>query len=243
VVEALKTVPFLVVHDSYMTETAKMADLVLPSSTYAEKDGTFTNMTRHVQKITPAVLPEGESRPDFDILLDLADAFGKPFEFNSVEDVQQEIEIAAPIYKDVFPGRKQASKQWTPTESGHKPGFAVNETEPATVASGNGHPFTLISNNHMFHIGSYTHYAKALVDIGPDCLAELNPKDAEKLGVQSGDRVKIESSTHTVEVPVEVNKRSTPGTVYIPKNWVEVPINKLRNGEEGLVSVKISKAG
>lgn len=242
VVEALKTVPFLVVHDSYMTETARMADLVLPSSTYAEKDGTFTNMTRHVQKINSAVLPEGESRPDFDILLDLADAFGKPFEFNSVEDVQNEIEIAAPIYQGVFPGRKQASKQWKPAQSGHKPAFAVNETEPAVPASGNGH-HTLISNNHMFHIGSYTHYAKALVDIGPECIAEIHPQDAEKLGVRSGDRIKVQSSTHTVEVPVEINKRSTPGTVYIPKNWVEVPINKLRNGEEGLVSVNISKAG
>ncbi|MCF8720417.1 molybdopterin-dependent oxidoreductase [Nitrospina gracilis] len=238
---ALQTVPFLVVHDSYMTETAKMADLILPSCTYAEKEGTFTNMTRHVQKVAPAVLPEGESRPDFDIFLDLADAFGKPFDFNSVEDVQAEIEIAAPIYKGLFPGKK--SKQWTPAESGHKPGFAVTEAEAAPATNGNGYPFTLISNNHMFHIGTYTQYAKALMDIGPDCIAEINPKDAKELGVESGDRIRVESSTHTVEVPVEVSKRSVQGVIYIPKNWVDVPINKMRNGEEGLVSVKISKAG
>ncbi len=237
---ALQTVPFLVVHESYMTETAKMADLVLPVCTYAEKEGTFTNMTRHVQSVKSAVLPEGQSRPDFDILLELADACGQSFSADTIDAVQKEIEQAAPIYQGMFPGTK--SKQWTPAESGNKNGFAVNTAEVPSTAS-NGYPFTLVSNNHMFHIGSYTHYAKALVDIGPDCIAEINPKDAKELGLESGDTIKVESSTHSVQLPVSVNKRTTPGVVYIPKNWVDIPINKLRNGEEGLVSVKVSKAG
>jgi len=238
--DALQTVPFLVVHETYMTETAKMADIILPVCTYAEKEGTFTNMTRHVQRVISAILPEGQSRPDFDVFLELAEACGKPFSADSVDEVQKEIVAAAPIYKGMFPGYK--SKQWAPTESGNQPGFAVTEAE-VPAASKNGYPFTLVSNNHMFHIGSYTHYAKALVDIGPDCIAEINPKDAKELGLESGDTIQVESAAHSVQLPVTVSKRSTPGVVYIPKNWVDIPINKLRNGEEGPVSVKVSKTG
>ena len=93
----------------------------------------------------------------------------------------------------------------------------------------------------MFHIGSYTHYAKALTDIGPDCIAELNPQDAQKLNVEDGDRIVIESDTHKVEVPVMLSPVTVKGMVYVPKNWVAVPLNLLRNGEEGPVSIKISK--
>lgn len=95
----------------------------------------------------------------------------------------------------------------------------------------------------MFHIGDYTHHAKALVDIGPDCLAEINRDDAREMDLADGDRIKVESGSSSVELAVQVGSRSTRGVVYIPKNWLEVPINQLRNGEEGLVSVKISKVG
>jgi len=94
----------------------------------------------------------------------------------------------------------------------------------------------------MFHIGSYTHYAKALTDIGPDCIAELNPKDAEALNVIDGDRIVIESTTQKLEVPILINTVTVKGMVYLPKNWVNVPVNMLRNGEEGPISIKISKA-
>ena len=238
--DALKTVPFLVVQDIYMTETAKMADLILPTSTYAEKEGTFTNMTRHVQRVAPAILPEGQSRPDFEIFSDLAAACGKPFDHFSIREVQNEIGRAAPIFKEVFPGKKSA--QWVPDKIGHQPGFAVT-SETVTVDHKESHPFKLVSNNHMFHIGSYTHYAKALVEIGPDCLAEIHSQDAQAMGVQTGDRIRVESETHSVELAVAVNNRSPQGMVYIPKNWGDIPINMMRNGEKGLVSVKISKVG
>jgi predicted molibdopterin-dependent oxidoreductase YjgC len=238
--DALRTVPFLVVQDVYMTETARMADIILPTCTYAEKEGTFTNMTRHVQRVAPAVLPEGQSRSDFDVFMELAERCGKPFSNDSVSEVQREIEVAAPIYKGMFPGSQW--KQWSPEQTGHQPGFAVAGDE-VHGATKEGYPFTLITNNHMFHIGNYSHYAKALEDIGADCIAEINSKDARNLGVQSGDTIRVESGTHSVELPVEVNGRSTQGIVYIPKNWVDIPVNMLRNGEGGLVSVKVTKAG
>jgi formate dehydrogenase alpha subunit len=94
----------------------------------------------------------------------------------------------------------------------------------------------------MFHIGSYTHHAKALTDIGSDCIAELNPEDARTLNIDDGDRILIESDTYKVEVPVAVNNVTAKGMVYVPKNWPAVPVNLLRNGEEGVVSIKISEA-
>ena len=95
----------------------------------------------------------------------------------------------------------------------------------------------------MFHIGTYTHHASALVDIGPDCIAEINREDASALNLADGDKIQIASDTHALEVPVSISSRSTPGVVYLPKNWVDVPVNMMRNGHEGLVAVKINKVG
>ncbi len=238
--DALQTVPFLVVQDIFMTETAKMADVILPLSTFAEKEGTYTNMTRHVQQVKPATLPLGTSKPDFDILCELAEAVGKPFENASIQEVQEEIAREVPIYKDVFPG--DDSKQWRPTGFASKPEFKI--CAPYDKAKDDeGYPFSLLTNNHMFHIGSYTQHADALVDIGPECLAEIHPEDAENLGVDTGDTVVVESPSGKVEVKVKTSPVSVKGMLYIPKNWTGVPVHSLRNGEEGVVSIKVSKAG
>ena len=236
--DALRVLPFLVVQDVYMTETAKMADIVLPTTTYAEKEGSFTNMTRHVQRVSPAVISEGQSRADFDIFLDIAEALGSPFDYDSVQEVQEEIVRVVPAYKGAFPGR--ASKQWAPAEAGQKPGFAVCDRE-ASLSADENFPLHLVSNNDMFHIGSYSQRAKALVDFKPACIAEINKQDARELGLKSGDRIVVESKTHKVELPVEVNNVTAKGQVYIPKNWTEVAVNLLRNGGKGPVSVKVAK--
>jgi len=236
---ALQTVPFLVVQDVYMTETAKLADIVLPTTTYTEKEGSFTNMTRHVQKVTPATSPQNQSRTDHDIFVQLAEVFGNKLKNSSVTEVQDEISKTVPIYKGTLPGTK--SRQWSPEGFTHTPCFQIPGA-PQVAQRKKDFPFQLVSNNHMFHIGSYTQYAKALTDIGPECVAELHPEDAKTLGVNDGDRIVIESNTHKVEVPMVANTVTVKGMVYLPKNWVEIPVNMLRNGEEGPVSIKISKA-
>ena len=238
--DALNTVPFLVVQDVYMTDTAKMADIILPATTYAEKEGSFTSMTRHVQRVTPATLPQGQSRTDHDIFIQLANAFGKPFSNSTVSEVQDEISKDVPIYNGTLPGKK--SLQWTPDGFKQNPGFQITGA-PQETSQKEGFNFKLVSNNHMFHIGSYTRYAKALTDIGPDCIAELNPDDARALNVEDGDKIVIESDMHKVEVPVALSTVTAKGMVYVPKNWVAVQLNLLRNGEEGPVSIKISKVG
>ena len=239
--EALRTVPFLVVTDVFMTDTAGMADLILPSSTFAEKDGTYTNMSRHVQRVAAAVIPEGISKPDFDILIELASALGKPFQNTDIASVQQEIENVTPTYEGVFPGNK--SVQWKPDSANTNPRFHTNSTSAEQNDGAEGYPFTLQTNTHMFHIGSYSQYAKALVDIGPECIAELHPDDAKGLGISTGDNIVVESPEGKVEVKVKTTKVTSRGMLYIPKNWINVPVNTLRNGEEGLINVKISKAG
>jgi formate dehydrogenase (NADP+) alpha subunit len=238
--EALRTVPFLVVTDVFMTDTARMADLVLPSSTFAEKEGTYTNMSRHVQRVAPAVIPQGISKPDFDILIELAEALGKPFENTDVAGVQQEIESVTPAYKGVFPGNK--SVQWKMESTDVNPKFHTNTTSIEQSNGADGYPYTLQTNNDMFHIGSYSQYSKALVDIGPECIAELHPDDAKKLGVATGDQIVVESSAGKVEVKIKTSRVTSQGMLYIPKNWTGVPVNALRNGEEGLINVKITKA-
>ena len=238
--DALETVPFLVVQDVFMTETAKMADIILPVCTFAEKEGTYTNMTRHVQSVKPATLPLGSSKPDFDILCELAETMDKPFASASIQEVQAEIENAVPLYRDLFPGTD--SKQWKPEGFAKKAGFRIGGAYQETNGKAD-FPFSLQTNNHMFHIGNYTQHAKALVDIGPECLAEIHPDDAESLGVANGDTVVVESESGKVEVKVKTSPVTTKGMLYIPKNWPEVPVHSLRNGEEGLVSIKVSKSG
>ena len=197
-------------------------------------------MSRHVQGVASAVLPQGTSKPDFDILIELAETLGKPFESSTLFEIQQEIEQAVPIYQGVFPGKE--SKQWIPATSNKKPALKINSTENASEVNHENYPFTLQTNNHMFHIGSYSQHAKALVDIGPECFAEIHPEDAKGLGVSSGDEVIIESSSNKVQVKMKTTKITSPGMIYVPKNWPEVAINDLRNGEEGLIQVKVSKS-
>ena len=93
----------------------------------------------------------------------------------------------------------------------------------------------------MFHIGGYSQYAKALVEIGPECQAEIHPEDAEQLGVDDGDKIVLDSGHTKVEVAVKVSPVSAKGMVFVPKNCSNVPVNTLRNGEEGIISLKVSK--
>lgn len=238
--EALRTVPFLIVQDVFMTDTARMADIVLPTATYAEKDGTFTNMTRHVQRVKAAILPEGSAKADFDIFCELAEALKKPFEQNTVEEVQEEIEKVVPEYKNTMPG--EDCKQWSPQGISVQPKFAVCG-DAQSPGRKEGYPYGLLTNNHMFHVGNYSQYSPALNEFVKECTAEINRADAKELGIKSGDKILVETEHQKLELPVEVNTVTQKGMVYIPKNWVEVPVNMFRNGEEGFLSVKISKAG
>ena len=236
--EALMTVPFLIVQDAFMSPTAEMADIILPSCSFAEKNGTVTNMTRHIQPVREAILTEGRSRPEFDVFQDLAEALGKPFNYGSVEEVQKEIESVVPFYKNAFTGK--GSPQWKPSQIGGKPSFSIGESYKEQT-SHNDFPFKLITNNHMFHIGGYTQHCDALNTITGDCTVQINRKDAKKLEIKSGDKIKVESKNHSIVLNAEVNGVSSQGTVYIPKNWVENSVNLFRNGEEGYVPVKVSK--
>ncbi|PIR00980.1 MAG: NADH-quinone oxidoreductase, subunit G [Nitrospinae bacterium CG11_big_fil_rev_8_21_14_0_20_45_15] len=236
--QALDTVPFLVVQDIYMSETARKANLILPTATFAEKEGTVTNMTRHVQKVVPAIPVQGKAKSDLEIFHNLADALGSPFKSKSSSDVLEEIRQTIPAYKDVDPARHE---QWKPSGVTAKPAFQICAFEELK-ASKRDFSMKLLTNNHMFHIGSYTHFSKALTDIGPDCFAEINPKDAKKSELVNGDTLLVESSQANLKVQMKINPAVPAGMVYIPKNWPEVPVNALRNGEDGTVHVKISKS-
>ena len=154
--------------------------------------------------------------------------------------MQQEISTVTPFYKNVFPGGE--STQWTLDSANTNPKFHNNLNSAKQNGKPEGFPFTLQTSNHMFHIGSYTQHSKALVEIGPECIAELHPEDAKSLGISTGDQIVVESSAGKVEVKVKTSKVTSPGMLYIPKNWTTVPVSALRNGEEGLINVKISKA-
>ncbi len=117
------------------------------------------------KKVTPATSPQNQSRTDHDIFVQLAEVFGNKLKNSSVAEVQDEISKTVPIYKGTLPGTK--SRQWSPEGFKHSPCFQISGG-PQVTQRKKDFPFQLVSNNHMFHIGSYTQYAKALTDIGPD---------------------------------------------------------------------------
>ncbi|MFQ5444868.1 MAG: molybdopterin dinucleotide binding domain-containing protein, partial [Nitrospinales bacterium] len=174
------------------------------------------------------------------IFCEIADALDKPFGHDTVEEVQEEIERTIPIYKGTMPGTE--SKQWPASGFAEKTEFQICQAFEG-AASRDEYPYRLQTNNHMFHIGSYSQHAKTLVEVGPECFAEIHPEDAEALSLQEGDRIVVESENAKVEVPVKASYVTTRGMVYIPKNWVDVAVHLLRNGDEGLIPIKVSKAG
>ena len=96
--EALCRLDFLVVQDLFLTETAQMADVVLPAASFAEKDGTFTNTERRIQRVRRALDPPGESRADWEILAGIASRLGYPMHYDSPAEIMEEAAAVTPIY-------------------------------------------------------------------------------------------------------------------------------------------------
>ena len=234
------------VQDIFLTETAKLADVVLPACSFAEKEGTFTATDRRIQRVRKAIEPIGDSRPDWFIISQLAQKMGaKDFNYNSPQHIMAEIAKLTPIYGGVSyerldKGEKLAwpcpSKEHPGTKFLHKDTFtrgkgrffAIDYKEPAEFPE-DEYPFILTTGRLMFqyHTGTMTRKVPILEREAPTGFVEINPEDARKLSIAQGEEVRVGSRRGEIKIKASITDRVPPGVVFIPFHFVECAANEL----------------
>ncbi|MDG0866041.1 molybdopterin-dependent oxidoreductase [Candidatus Lucifugimonas marina] len=231
---ALEATEFIVVQDIFMTDTAKLADVVLPAATFAESDGTFANSERRVQRVRPAIKPVGESRTDVNILLDLMARFNIDQNLQSASDAWDEMRQLSPLFGGISYERldNEGGIQWPcPTEDHpgtqylHKdemdsglPGyFAPVDHIPPAEQTDSEYPLVLTTGRRRstYHTGTQTGRASGFELLVPSELAEINSYDAEQLELKDGQTVTVSSRRGSVEVPIKITDRSPHGTIFM----------------------------
>jgi formate dehydrogenase alpha subunit len=243
--KALERLDFLVVQDIFLTETAELADVVLPASTFAERDGTLTSTDRSVQRVRPAVDPPGEAWPDWRILCALAARCDKPgFAYESPAEIFDEMARLTPIYAGMSWERLESEwLRWpcrTPDDPGteflYADGFAggrgrftpVEYKEPVEMPDPQ-FPFLLTTGRLMFqyHTGTMTRRSRSLDREASEAYVELHPADARELEVGDGERVRLASRRGGIEVKARVTRTVSRGLVFLPFHFAESAANVL----------------
>jgi formate dehydrogenase alpha subunit len=267
--KAVKKLDFMVVQDIFLTETAQLADVVLPGVSFAEKDGTFSNSERKVQRVRKAIEPVGEAREDGWIICQLASAMGYSMEYvDYSRAVMDELRKLTPSYAGISYERleKKAIAWPCPAEDHpgtpilHVGGYACGkgvffpiEFRPPAENPDAEYPFILSTGRVLqhFHTGTMTRKGNGLNQLYPELLAEVNPADADKLGVEDGDFVTITSRRGNIKVKAWLTDRPAPGVVFVPFHFGETAVNLLTNAalcpdsgipEYKVCAVKVEKA-
>ncbi len=245
-IKAFQSLEFLVVQDIFMTETAEFADVVLPSASFAEKEGTFTNTERRVQRIHKAIEPPGEARPDWEIISEVSSALGYKMSYSTVYDISREISKVTPSYRGITPNAIAGAAcgiQWPCPEEDH-PGTPILHVGKFTRGKGKfmpvhykpphesptkDYPLVLTTGRILthYHAGSMTRRCPPLEEIAPEALAEFHESDAAAYGIGEGDIVEIATRRGKIEVRATISERANPGVVFVPFHYAETPVNVL----------------
>ena len=245
--EAFEKLEFCVVQDLFLTETARVADVVLPAASYAERPGTATNTERRVQLMEKVIDPIEGSRPDWRIICDLAARMGHDWKYGSESDVFDELASVTPQYAGISYARLGAGEQlcWPVPTSSH-PGtpilhrdrfvrglgkfHAIEHRDPAEMPD-EDYPLILTTGRILehFHTGTMTRRSRGLDALCPGPYCELSRADAEKLSVADGDQVRVESRRGAIELQARVADRVDEGVLFIPFHFFEAAANELTN--------------
>ena len=234
--ETLTSLDFLVVQDIFLTETARLANVVLPAASFAEKEGTFTNFEGRVNRVRKAIEPIGESLPDWEIVMRLAHKMGCPLPFSSLQDVMSEIEELVPSYETYTDSEKQDELAYG--ETGHTSGrqllkgfarFSPIEYIPQAGQRKSDYPFTLLTGNTPYHFGTGNRSSRAwrLRKFSPQSFVEICDSDAKKLAVNDGEEVKVISAVGAVTTMIKITDTLRKGMLFMPFSFPETPVNNL----------------
>jgi predicted molibdopterin-dependent oxidoreductase YjgC len=226
--QALDNLDFIVVQDIIISETAKMADALLPGAAFSEKGGSFTNLEGKIQSFDPVVPPPGDARPDWKILSGLAANLGDNTPYNSLEDIVDEIRRLVPMYADLNQGGhsawvKAADLQAGKNTAGNK--YRMSFSLPASPAnqedaepSDQTYPLTAIIGSRRYHLGSGTRTgcSDRISEFGLKGEIEVSVKDAAKLDLSAGDTVRVLSRHGELKREIKLNSRLQTGQIFIP---------------------------
>lgn len=243
-IETLRKLDFLIVQDIFMTETAKLADVILPAACFAEKDGTFTNTDRTVQRVRKAVEPPEEAKEDSFIVIELAKRLGYEMRADLIEDVFHEAgklwpALAGITYKRIA----KEGLQWPCPTLNHpgtpflfkggfprgKAAFSAINYLPSAELPDEDYPFLLSTGRQLFqyHTGSMIRRINAFCEVSPEAFIEIHPEDADKLDILDGDVVKVISRRGNIDIRAFISGRPLRGTVFIPFHYREAAANVL----------------
>jgi len=247
--ESLERLDFLVVQDIFLTETAALADVVLPAASFAEKEGTFTNTERRVQRIRQVIGAPGEAKDDWWIACQIAKRLGaEGFEFTDAEQIMREIASVTPSYGGITYARlENGGLQW-PCPTADHPGTPILHAERFAAPSGKGrfvplrykpsaevpddaYPLVLTTDRSLFHFhtSSMTGRVQGLMTLNGQELLRIHPDDASRLGIVEGEVVQVRSRRGEVKVRANVTEVCPPGVVSTTFHFAESPINVLTN--------------
>jgi formate dehydrogenase major subunit len=250
--KSLEALDLLVVQDIFMTETAQLADVVLPAAAWVEREGTHTGVDRRVVKIDKIVDPPGEARPDWWIITELAKVMGydRHFDYASAGEIFEEIRRCVPQYAGISYERLErapAGIHW-PCPSEEHPGTPTMYTERFGTPDGKGHfvpaefmkpselpdaeyPFFLSTGRVIFHYhtGTITRRIDSLTGELSRAFLQINPLDAGRLRISDGDLVVATSRRGSIAVKARVSRDVPAGTTFIPFHFAGTPANALTN--------------
>jgi formate dehydrogenase major subunit len=245
--KALSALEFLVVQDIFLTETAEFADVVLPASSYMEKEGTYTNTDRRVQLGRKVLDSPGQARPDWRIVQEIANRIGLEMSYESPREIFDELVSVTRNYAGLtYDNLGETGKLYPNPDPEHSDGTVVLFTEQFGTDDGKAHlvpaewlpakelpsdeyPFVLNTGRLLehWHTGSMTRRSYALDAIQPEAHCYLNPGDAAERGIEEGDLVRVTSRRGSIDLRARVSHRDTPGTCFIPFHFREAAANLL----------------
>ncbi len=244
-VKAFQQLDFLVVQDIFLTETARLADVVLPATTFAEKEGTFSNTERRVARVRQAIPPIGDSRPDWQIIAELSRRLGYAMDYADPEAIFEEIRQVTPSYAGITYARleTEGGLQWPCPTTDH-PGtvylhkgqfargkgafFAIDHRDPAEMPD-TDYPLILTTGRvlYQYHTGTMSRRAPGLEERAPECRVEIAPGDAIDYGIGDGEPVRLRTRRGEIVARAQVSPKAVAGTIFIPFHYFEASANKL----------------
>ena len=242
--KSLEKLEFLVVQDIFMTETAELADVVLPSASFAEKDGTFTNTERKVQLVRKAVDSPGEAREDWKILSEISGRMGYPMTYANASSIMEEIVRVTPSYCGIrFERLEKEGIHWPCPATDH-PGTPCLHMDQFTCGLGVFHgvewvppaetvdteyPLFLTTGRvlYQYHTGTMSMKSEGLNILAPDCFVEISERDAESRAIGDGDLLRVASRRGEIRAKARISDKAVDGTVFIPFHYAAAAANVL----------------
>ena len=251
IIKALKNLEFFVIQELFMTETAQYADVILPGASYLEKEGTFTNTERRVQRVRKAIDSPGEARLDTDIIIDLMNRMGYPQKHMTAAEIMDEIASVTPSFGGISHARLDSEEvggrglQW-PCPTKDHPGtyimhvgkftrglgwFYPAEYVPSAELPDEEYPIILMTGRILYHYTTRAMTGKTpeLMEIEGKSFIEMNIVDADKLGIKNGDKVRVSSRRGSIESTARVGTKTSPGESWMPFHFPDGNANWLTN--------------